>query len=268
MVKDSVLGIRLLAPMCSNLASTWAYLKWGKFASNNSSLNLSNFKTDSHHNISSKSKSVNTKQNLVFTSASRSAAVSFLPEKDSDIWMWYVKTWSLSNCFNCWPCTRSQWTWLTCVRVSPLVSGMTHQDQREVMRQMKEKVKRVGEMPSIRQRFGITFIANNVSLSRKHSPKTLRIPKVSSVGEINEGSVFYLFSCLSLKAITNWASWTRNLVGHIGRHTASIVRPFLWVTHWRNRTFYMKQLVWLFKLIPEGMCTHRTHVREPISLDC
>ena len=39
---------------------------------------------------------------------------------------------------------------------------MTHQDQREVMRQMKEKVKRVGEMPSIRQRFGITFIANNV----------------------------------------------------------------------------------------------------------
>ena len=50
------------------------------------------------------------------------------------------------------------WTWSTCVRVSPLVSGMTHQDQIEVRRQMKEKVKRVGEMPSIRQRFGITLI--------------------------------------------------------------------------------------------------------------
>ena len=42
---------------------------------------------------------------------------------------------------------------------------MTHQDQREVMRQMKEKVKRVGEMPSIRQRFGITFIANGNGLT-------------------------------------------------------------------------------------------------------
>ena len=45
----------------------------------------------------------------------------------------------------------------TCVRVSPLVSGMTHQDQTEVRRQMEEKVKRVGEMPIIRHRFGITF---------------------------------------------------------------------------------------------------------------
>ena len=37
---------------------------------------------------------------------------------------------------------------------------MTHQDQREVRRQMKEKVKRVGEMPKARDRFGITLVAN------------------------------------------------------------------------------------------------------------
>ena len=49
---------------------------------------------------------------------------------------------------------------MTCVRVSPLVSGMTHQDQIEVRRQMREKVKRVGEMPNIRQRLGITLVAN------------------------------------------------------------------------------------------------------------
>ena len=48
-------------------------------------------------------------------------------------------------------------TCITCVRVNPLVSGMTHQDQTEVRRQMEEKVKRVGEMPNIRHRFGITF---------------------------------------------------------------------------------------------------------------
>ena len=49
--------------------------------------------------------------------------------------------------------------WFTCVRVSPLVSGMTHQDQMEVMRQTKEKVKRVGEMPNARHMFGITLVA-------------------------------------------------------------------------------------------------------------
>ena len=56
----------------------------------------------------------------------------------------------------------SGWDWarFTCVRVSPLVSGMTHQDQREVRRQMKEKVKRVGEMPNARHRLGITLVAN------------------------------------------------------------------------------------------------------------
>ena len=48
--------------------------------------------------------------------------------------------------------------WFTCVRVRPLVSGMAHQDQREVSRQMKEKVKRVGEMPNVRQRSGITLV--------------------------------------------------------------------------------------------------------------
>ena len=48
----------------------------------------------------------------------------------------------------------------TCVRVSPLVSGMTHQDQREVRRQMREKEKRVGEMPNARHRFGITSVSN------------------------------------------------------------------------------------------------------------
>ena len=37
---------------------------------------------------------------------------------------------------------------------------MTHQDQIEVRRQMREKVKRVGEMPNIRQRLGITLVAN------------------------------------------------------------------------------------------------------------
>ena len=44
--------------------------------------------------------------------------------------------------------------------MSPLVSGMTHQDQTEVRRQMEEKVKRVGEMPKAKQRFGITLVAS------------------------------------------------------------------------------------------------------------
>jgi len=85
LVKDSILGIRLLAPMCSSRAST---------------------------------------------SASRSSAVSFLPEKANDI----------------------------CVRVNPLVSGITHQDQTEVIRQRKEKVNNVGEMPRSKHRLGITWV--------------------------------------------------------------------------------------------------------------
>ena len=35
---------------------------------------------------------------------------------------------------------------------------MTHQDQTEVIRQRKEKVKRVGEMPRSRHRLGITWV--------------------------------------------------------------------------------------------------------------
>ena len=54
---------------------------------------------------------------------------------------------------------NAHWAWFTCVRVSPLVSGMTPQDQMEVMRQTKEKVKRVGEMPNARHMFGITLVA-------------------------------------------------------------------------------------------------------------
>ena len=35
---------------------------------------------------------------------------------------------------------------------------MTHQDQTEVIRQRKEKVKRVGEMPRSRHTLGITWL--------------------------------------------------------------------------------------------------------------
>ena len=77
-VNDSILGIRLLAPMWSNLASTWVYLMSREFDLKNSIEQLSTILEIEQLFTTEQEKSW-------FTSASRSSAVSFLPEKDSDI---------------------------------------------------------------------------------------------------------------------------------------------------------------------------------------
>ena len=95
----------------------------------------------------------------------------------------------------------------------------------------------------------------SVSLTRKHSPKTLRIPRVSSVGEINKGLhlTIWLFILLLVFESNHKLGFLNMKLGDSHRQlTSAIVRPFQWVIINLGNIHFYNISICLFKLL---LCT-------------